>query len=175
MLKFSCSTFHRCLIQGTLIITIILAACGNSPGENKNTPGKEPSKPDGINAESLPGPADTLVISQQAAVFFTADSARRESLKKQIGENPFDGVDHECFYQMKNARTSLREHWPQIRIYEVKDTLIILFIRKNATPRILDLRIKKDLCGLYLFSPEKDPISGDMMNIGTSLESYFTR
>jgi len=129
----------------------------------------------GNNNDRAGNPADTLMISQPSAIFFTADSLQREKLKARLGENPFEGADHECFYQMKNARTSLKEHWPQIRIYEVTDTIVLLFQREDGQKPFIDLRTKNDLCGLYLFNRKQDPVPADMMGIGTSLERYFTR
>lgn len=158
-----CQSIFRALYAIRLAIPFLLLSC------------KSPASADPEKGVPVQAPGDTLVIGEPAAVFFTANSTRREALKKQLGDQPFDGVDHECFYQMKNARTSLQEHWPHIRIYELKDTLVLRFVRRDGQVRFVDLQSRKDLCGLYLFNPGKDPVPGDMMNIGTSLETCFLR
>jgi len=160
----------RLRIRILLFPWLILAGCGNTPGPQAET--TKVSASDTTLVSSL-SPADTLVIREPSAVFFTADSSRRIQMKKQMGDSPYDGVDHECFYQMKNSRTSLKEHWPHVTIYEVESDRVLLFVRKDGTLRPVDLRIRKDLCGLYIFKPEKDPLFGDMMGIGTTLENYF--
>lgn len=147
-------------------------ACSNATREKKDTRNPETTT---APAKRSFGATDTLNIDRPSAVFFSADTSHQAAFKKQFGESDFDGMDHECFYQMKNARTSLQEHWPQIRIYEVKDTIVLRFLRSGGSATVFDLRGKKDLCGLYLFTPGKDPIPGDMMNIGTTLENYFLR
>ncbi|MBI3139622.1 MAG: hypothetical protein HYZ15_13680 [Sphingobacteriales bacterium] len=155
-----------------LLVTALLTGC-TSRQENK-------TKAAGKAVDSVPAPvitrgpaADTLVIDRLAAVFFTPGSLHRRQLKEQFTEAQFDGIDHECFYQMKNARTSLREHWPQIRIYEVTDTLYLQFVKEDGRRSGIDLTKKTDMCGLYIFNRKKDPEPADMMSIGTSLENYF--
>lgn len=167
------SLLNRILPSGFRIVVfsiLVLTGCGDSPAK-KTGPVPLTNSSDKSIIQTVP--ADTLIISQEAAVFFTADSARRQALKQQMGDNPFDGVDHECFYQMKNSRTSLREHWPKIRIYEIHSDIVLLFIRNDGSVLTRDLRNQKDLCGLILFKPEKTPVPADMMGIGTSLENYF--
>jgi hypothetical protein len=92
-----------------------------------------------------------------------------------MGDGPFDGVDHECFYQMKNARTSLKEHWPQVHIYEIESNRVLLFTMQDGTRFPINLLNYPDLCGLLIFDPRKKPVLADMMGIGTSLENYFLK
>lgn len=172
MQLFTGPRFHPVIFSLILSCSIPVLACSNTSGDKEK---KDGSTPRPARTEVPVAPADTIDITQPSAVFYTADSVHQAAFKKQFGEADFDGVDHECFYQMKNARTSLQEHWPQIRIYEVKNSLVLRFTRSAGSSAIVDLRKKNDLCGLYLFTPEKDPLPGDMMNIGTSLENYFTR
>lgn len=153
-----------------LFVLLLFTGCKN-PGEKKTA-----RQDNSLAVPAERGPAtDTLVIDQLAAVFFTPGPLHRQQLKAQFTAAQYDGIDHECFYQMKNARTSLKEHWPQIRIYEVTDTLYLRFIREDGRPAGIDLNQKRDMCGLYIFNRKNDPVIADMMSIGTSLENYFTR
>lgn len=164
------------LIHLTIIgIASLLVSCNNSSPAIK----KQVYKTDTIQTETKKAiPAmgsDTLVIDKQAAVFFTADSAHAERFKAKFGAGAYDGTDHECFYQMKNSRTSLKEHWPQVHIYEVKSNTVLLFVKEDGQKTIIDLSQKNDLCGLFIFNRKKDPLPADMMGIGTSLETYFLK
>ncbi len=173
MKQFSLPGTVRKLVN-ILLAAVILTSCKNHPGNDTAGTEKSPAGP--AVPKITRGPAaDTLVIDGLAAVFFTPGSLHRQQLKAQFTAAQYDGIDHECFYQMKNARTSLKEHWPQIRIYEVTDTLYLQFVKEDGQKTGIDLTKKPDMCGLYIFNRKNDPAIADMMSIGTSLENYFIR
>ncbi len=159
-----------CFVTG--IFAICITGCNSA--ETKQAKMKEAGTGPGETKTTYrSAPTDTIIIDKPAAVFFTPDSVQRENIKKQFTAAQYDGMDHECFYQMKNARTSLKEHWPQIKIYEVMGTVYLQYLMPDGRKAGLDLREKKDLCGLILFRPGKEPVPADMASIGTSLENYF--
>lgn len=158
------------------LLFLLGTACKNHSQENKTPKGDNSST---RNAEmekiSAGVPKDTLVINQSAAVFFTPDPAGKEAFKKRVGERPFDGMDHECHSLLNNSKSSLKENWPKIRIYEVIDTVVLLFIREDGRKIPVDLSSKNLLCGLYIFYPKKDPLPAEMMDLGTAMDRYFPR
>lgn len=169
------STFHT--IRMSLLIFLLGSGCTNQSQENK-TPEADHKSAGMVEREKMPAkhPKDTLVINQPAAVFFTPDSAGREAIKSRVGERPFDGMDHECHSQLNNSKASLKEFWPNIRIYEVIDTVMLIFVREDGRKIPVDLTTNKNLlCGLYIFYPNKDPLPADMMDLGTALDRYFPR
>lgn len=164
------------VVRTMLLFFLLGTGCNNHSQENI-TP--KPDNGSTINAVGEKIPAkyakDTLVITQAAAVFFTPDPAGREAFKIRVGERPFDGMDHECHSQLNNSKASLKEFWPKVRIYEVIDTVALLFVREDGRKILVDLSSKNLLCGLYIFYPKKDPLPADMMDLGTALDRYFPR
>ncbi len=119
--------------------------------------------------------SDTLIIDSPSAVFYYPDSLQLEKIKGTIEKNAFASEEHNCFYQMRNARTVLKKFWPQIRVIETSRTRFLLFIKKDKIQTLVDLNSKGDMCGLFLFDGKKEPELADMMNIDTALGFYFSR
>ena len=118
---------------------------------------------------------DTLVIAQKAAVFFNADSLQLEKIKTVSKKIIFENDVHDCYYQMRNARRVLKTYWPEVHIIESSKVRYLLFVLQGHTSICIDLDNKHEMCGIYLFDPEKDPQFVDMTNIDSELGFYFTR
>ena len=90
-------------------------------------------------------------------------------------KDAFASEEHNCFYQMRNARTVLKKYWPRIRIIETSGNRFLHFIKSDKKQALVDLNSKGDMCGLFLFDGKKEPEPADMMNIETALGFYFSR
>lgn len=117
--------------------------------------------------------SDTITINFPAAVFFTPDSLQHERIKAITDTMMFDSAEHDCIYQMRNARMSVKNFGSQIRIIETSKAQYLLFIKSDKSKIYIDLNTQNDMCGLFLFNQEKNPVLADMTNIGTELGFYF--
>jgi len=84
-------------------------------------------------------------------------------------------ITHDCYYQMQNARNVIRQYWPRISIVEVVKARYVLFIKLDKSRKCIDLDVKNDICGLFLFDPKKDPELVDMPNVDSFLGFYFEK
>jgi len=119
--------------------------------------------------------SDTIKIKSAAAVFFYPDSMQLEKMRVSMDSMIFKSTDHECFYLMKNARTSLKVNWPKVQIFDASKVRYLLFIKEDKSQICIDLNTKNDMCGLFLFNQVKDPLEADMANIDTALDFYFLK
>jgi len=118
---------------------------------------------------------DTITINFPAAVFYSRDSLQLEKVKGITDTMMLKSMEHECIYQMRNARLAVKDYGPQIRIVEASKARNLLFIKSDKSKIYVDLDTKNDMCGLFLFNQEKSPILVDMTNIGTELDFYFLK
>ena len=119
--------------------------------------------------------SDTIKIRSVAAVFYYPDSMQLEKMRASMDSMIFKSTDHECFYLMKNAKTSLKVNWPKVRIFDASKARYLLFIKEDKSQICIDLNTKNDMCGLFLFNQVKDPLEADMANIDTALDFYFLK
>jgi len=119
--------------------------------------------------------ADTLVIQNPSAVFYTPDSVQLDKIRAINKKMIFESLMHDCFYQMRNARLVLQKYWPRIRIVETSKARYLLFIKADKTKTAIDLNSKNDICGIFLFDSKQDPELIDMMNVDTELGFYFKK
>ena len=116
---------------------------------------------------------DTLQIDFPATVFYLPDSLQLEKIKKLTDSAIFEATMHEYFFQMKNARMTIKRDWPRLKIVEAKKVRFLLFQGKDNDSTYIDLDTRDDSHGLILFHPGKKPHYTDMMNIDTELGQYF--
>ena len=120
--------------------------------------------------------SDTIKIkSFSSAVFYYPDSVQLEKIKAMTSAMIFESTMHEYFYQMRNSRIVLKKFYPQVKILEVRNARYLLFAKKGGEKETIDLDAKNDICGLFLFDPNKDPELADMPNINTVLDFYFRK
>ena len=117
--------------------------------------------------------SDTIVIDSPAAVFFNPDTVQYEQIRQNMPVMNYESLRHDCFYQMRNARIVMRQSWKKLKIVEAGNARCLLFIKENKAKTYIDMNITRDICGIYLFEPQKEPELIDMMNIDTALEFYF--
>jgi hypothetical protein len=116
---------------------------------------------------------DTVFIDQSTAIFFQADTSQLTQIQKQIPPMNYESMCHDCFYQMRNAKNVMKQYWKNIAIVDVSHVRFLIFKKGDHSTRMIDLNSTRDICGIYLFEPAKDPELIDMMNVDTALENYF--
>ena len=160
----------------TIYIVSVLsftASCSNNhtqDKEEKTSPSKQ---------ELLTKPPsnfqDTMKINFRAAIFYLPDSLQLEKIKELTDSSIFEAAMHEYFFQMRNARMSMKRDWSLLKIVEAKNIRFLLFKGKDNDSTYIDLNTKNDSHGLFLFQPGKKPHYADMMNIDTELGYYFKK
>lgn len=118
---------------------------------------------------------DTLIVRGKVAVFFMADSMQLEKIKAITEKMVYESNNHDCFYQMRNARFVLKKYWPEVQVIETSLARYLLFINADKSSVCIDLNTKNDQCGIFLFEDDKAPKLADMTNIDTELGFYFPR
>lgn len=151
----------------------ILLACGSSVTKTDNKKDTVPDSP--ILSKPSSSYADTLIITGPSAIFYNPDSLQLEKIRAINTKIIYESLTHDCFYQMRNARMMLKKYWPQIQVIETFKARYLLFIKADKKQTGIDLDTKNDICGIFLFNGEKDPILTDMTNIDTELGFYFKK
>ena len=162
--------FFTIYIVSVLSLT---ASCNNDPARDK----EKNTSPSGqqVPTKPLSNFQDTMQIDFSAAVFYHPDSLQLEKIKELTDSAIFEATMHEYFFQMRNARISIKRDWPQLKIVEAKNIRFLLFKEKDNDSTYIDLNTKNDSHGLFLFQPGKKPHFADMMNIDTELGFYFNK
>ncbi len=155
-------------------ISLFLIGCSNvhkdQPADKSNLRSKDTIK------TKPPGSfSDTLVINYPAAVFYNPDSTQLAKIKLISEPMIFESAEHDCFYQMRNARMVLKKNLPHVQIIETSKARYIQFIKSDKSVTITDLDTKNDMCGIIFFNRIKDPLLIDMMNIDTEWDYYFKK
>lgn len=118
--------------------------------------------------------SDTLVVNTRCAVFYEPDSLQLEKIKAAISDQLFKGSMHEYFYQIRNAHSFLKQHWPQVKIIEARKVRYIQFLRSDKKPVVIDID-QYDPYGMFVFDKRKAPQLIDMTNIETQVPDYFSK
>src|SRR3982750_1062167 len=64
---------------------------------------------------------DTLNISSSAVVLYGPDSLQQNRIRAVTDERIFKGSMHEFHYQQRNAHLFLKQYWPQLQVYDVRN------------------------------------------------------
>ena len=96
-----------------------------------------------------------------------------ERIQEVNEKNVMAYIKHDCYYQMQNARLSLKNDWPTVKIVEVSRVRYLSFVKSTGGEIVIDLNEKNDICGLFLFDGKQDPVLVDMPNVDTFLNQYF--
>ena len=155
-----------------LLITVIgIVSCTNPStqtvpaDENKeNTKSKPPSSF-----------SDTIVVNIPSAIFFNPDSLQLIKIKAITDSMVFKSMEHDCFFQMRNARNIIDKYYLGVEIINLTKARFLLFEYKNGIKELIDLDSNNDPCGIYLFDGSRKPVITDMTNIETALSNYFEK
>lgn len=157
-----------------LSVLLLIFSCNSNCGQ-KNKEAKSPS----VTLPAITKPPanfqDIIEINFPAAIFYHPDSLQLEKIKEITAPAVFDATTHEYFYQMRNARISIKRDWPEVKIVEAKNVRFLVFREKGKDPVFIDLNTRNDPYGLFLFQPGKKPYLADMMNVDTELGFYFKK
>jgi hypothetical protein len=158
---------------GMLAIIQLVCSCSSSPEQYYHQVKTDTVRTHLIVKKPPSSFEDTVIIDRASAVFFNPDSLQLEKIKAVNEKNVYLTMTHDCYYMMQNARNVIRQHWPRIRIVDVMKARWLLFVKKDKSKMYIDLNARKNICGLFLFDPKKDPEPVDMPNIDTFLGFYF--
>lgn len=158
------------LYYSFFLVAITSVSCADSSRQTPTNTFQEPPK-----IKKPPSSfSDTLIIGSPSAVFYYPDSLQLEKIKGTRKNDAFASEEHNCLYQMRNARTVLKKYWPMIQIIEPSGSRFLLFMQRGKRQALIDLNSMGDMCGLFLFDGKKEPELADMMNIETALGFYFS-
>jgi hypothetical protein len=157
---------------GILVFVLIVCSCSSSE-QNDGQVKKDMAPKPAIVKKPPSSFQDTVVVDRESAVFFNPDSLQLEKIKSINEKNVYGTLTHDCYYMMQNAHNVLRKHWARIRIVEVMNARWLLFVKKDKSRIYIDLNARNNICGIFLFAPEKNPEPVDMPNIDTFLGFYF--
>ena len=87
----------------------------------------------------------------------------------------FESLEHDCYYQMRNARQVIEKYWPGLTVSTAYKNRWLVFRRTHGADSIVDLNLINDICGIYLFDPAKNPVRITMTNIDSELGFYFSK
>lgn len=118
---------------------------------------------------------DTLDLQGNVVVIFNPDSLQRLKIKDQNKPLVFENLEHDNFFQMRNARNTFASQWPKLKIAETNKARYLKFIKNDNSITIIDLDTINDIGGIILFNGVKAPQLVDMMNIETELNFYFNQ
>jgi len=159
-------------LVGFVLMNMIIYSCTDTPNnkeadkpEQKNI-AKDKTKP----PSSFP---DSLRIDTRAAIFYYPDSLQLEKIKALTDKNIFDGIMHEYFYQFRNAHNVLKDHWPEIEIFEARNVRYLLFTKADKSTEIIDLNTKNDAYGLFVFDKMQSPVLLELTNVESGISFYF--
>lgn len=119
--------------------------------------------------------SDTVTIDLPAAVFYNPDSLQLQKIQAATDTLTFRSMVHDCYYQMKNARTVLQKYYPGIKIIEVINARYLLFETTGYKKNCIDLNTINDPCGIFIFDNRQLPRLVDMTNIESELGFYFAK
>ena len=154
-----------------ILFSVFVNSCRNSANGRKDPPPAESPEPRGQVNGSIH--SDSVRIEGNAAVFYKPDSIQWMQIRVLVDTAVFESLQHECFYQQRNARIETSTYYPSVKIIEVNRAAVLLFISKDNT-HIVDLNKRQDPCGLFLFNGKNEPRLADLTNIETELGQYFS-
>ena len=143
---------------------LFIFSCNSNSGQ-KNKEEKIPAATRSAIAKPPANFQDTIEVNFPAAIFYHPDSLQLQKIKEITKPGVFDASTHEYFYQMRNARISIKRDWPEVKIIEAKNVRFLLFRGKDDDPTYIDLDTKNDPYGLFLFQPGKNLVDQEVMNI----------
>lgn len=155
-----------------IIFLVIITGCSGVSEKNTSDQSRQVSDTQFI---SKPPSSfkDSLTIIDAAAVFYNSDSLQLEGFKAINKKMVFESMVHDCFYQMKYSRIVLKKYWPRLKIIDASKARYLVFLKTDKSKAVIDLNTKNDMCGLFMFDGEKDPVLADMTNMETALRFYF--
>lgn len=164
-----------CVYIKPVFFAAIIICCGCNNDPNKKQEQKENKQPAIVRQKPAAGNNDTFYVTKPAAIFFVPGSRQLQQIKNGTDTMTFASMQHDCFYQQRNARNVLQKNWPRVWLPEAVTARYILFRNNKTTIACIDLDQNNDACGLYLFNGSDTPKPADMTNIETEAGFYFRK
>jgi hypothetical protein len=159
----------------SLHIYLLAMSCRDGSSQNGYDQKKTESTKRDIRKKPASSFQDSLLIESRSVVFFEPDSLQMEKIKSVNEKMIFESLTHDCFYQMQNARKVLEMNWKGMQVMLASKIRWLVFRKSNGADSIIDLNNINNICGIYLFDPQKNPVQIDMTNIDTQLDFYFRK
>ena len=174
-MKFKPIPFCLSISCGIIAVLMIAGSCTEAPQKKDLLKEKNPIPKPAIIKKPGSSSNDTIVINSKSAVFYSPDSLQMKKIREVNEDAIYATITHDCYYQMQNARLVIKKYWPRIKIIESSRARYLMFVKANKSKMYIDLNNKNDICGIFLFDGQKDPVLVDMPNIDTALGFYFTK
>ena len=158
-----------------LLTSLIFPGCNNTADRGLDRSDTLTGNARRINQKPGSSYNDTIRIYKASAVFYEPDSIQHRRIGAANDKRIFESMDHELFYQARNARIELSANWPHLQLLTVRDARYLQFLLEDGRTRYIDLDSMQDMRGLLLFEPSKYPQFVDMMNIGSEASYYFEK
>lgn len=151
-----------------LFIIVLLAACKGKTAKKENVVADTISKP--AQTPVIAG-SDTLIIDNNAAVYYIPDSARMEKWKKQVGEKDFETVADDWSFYMNEATGYIKT--TRLPLHDASGKKVLKFIKTGGAVTMVGLDTLSNFWGFYLFNPGKEPQFADIVTMDRSYKDYF--
>lgn len=148
---------------------LLLTACNNKK-EKKQGAAQTDSMAHTIAATNH---SDTLIITKNAAVYYSPDSLHMEQWKKELGEEDFSTVADDWSYYMMISQEYLAKI--ALPVEDASGKKAVKFIKADNSTVIIRLDTLKSYWAAYLFTPAKDPVTADIVSMEESCKQYFEK
>lgn len=163
----------KTLVYVLLFISCSLAACtANDKQQETNTFLTDTlQKEDSIQQANLKANTDTLMVTQNAAVFYEPDSLQMERRKKEVGEEAFYiGADDYLFYLNETYKYLEKKNLPVLLSQNKK---YLKFVGNDSKATLIKLDTLPELWGVFFFDNTKAPQQIDLTMIEEEYKSYY--
>jgi hypothetical protein len=170
--------FIKATFTITTIVLIIFIGCKSSKLNNIDSLGimTNPNEHHPVNIKK-PGSSfmDTLIVKGSAVIFYNPDTLQLKKIEVVNIPMVFKSMVHEYYYQQKTAKVDLKNIWPRIQLYDIKNYRFIKFIYRNNNVLVIDLNNINDISGIIVFNGIKQPEQVDMMSFVNDATYYFDK
>jgi len=170
--------FIKAIFTTASIVAFVFIGCKSSNIENEDSIGKmtNPNEHHPVNIKK-PGSSfmDTLVVKGSAVVFYNPDTLQLKKIEAVNIPMVYKSMVHEYYYQQKTAKVDLKNIWPRILLYDIKNYRFLKFIYYNNNVQLIDLNKINDISGIIVFNGIKQPEQVDMMSFVNDATNYFDR
>ncbi len=170
--------FIKAIFTTASLGAFVFIGCKSLNIENEDSIGKmtNPNEHHPVNIKK-PGSSfmDTLVVKGSAVVFYNPDTLQLKKIEAVNIPMVYKSMVHEYYYQQKTAKVDLKNIWPRIQLYDIKNYRFIKFIYHNKNVQLIDLNNINDISGIIVFNGIKQPEQVDMMSFVNDATYYFDR
>ncbi len=115
--------------------------------------------------------ADTLVIRSKCALVYEPTEKNIEKRKKEVGEEDFYVGADDFLYYINESTEFLKSK--NVTIVTTENDKILKFILNDGSIVVKNLDLEKEMFGIYLFDPRKEPQKIDITATREEFESFI--